>query len=238
MTAITANEPNPTMDPSKEGSEKTTSSSSFVRSTVYKEISKQVIRRKLARQRHCIIEQAISPQYLDALFPQLLKLFHPQAVNYNGGIAGVKRWKISCYLEVMPGGVPTAEPHVPLLQVFQPLLDACNELFCHWYRQQHACNKGTDSTITSTTAESIECHRLMTFITRYTPQPGEEALLKVGGRCAAVTGDDSFFVVAIFVGSFCLFLSLMMIGLLTLTTTPFSYIILIHSLTHSFIHSF
>lgn len=145
---------------------------SFVRSDVPKEINRQVLRRKLARQRHCIIEQAIDASYLDELFPVLRKLFHPQTVNYNGGIAGVKEWKISCYLEVMPGGVPTTEPNLELLQLFEPLLEACNTMFMHWYRQQHSCNDNTKKNAKS-------CKRLMTFVTRYTPKPDEQALLKV-----------------------------------------------------------
>jgi hypothetical protein len=149
-------------------------SSAFVRPAVYKEIIRQVIRRKLARQRHCVIEQAVSPDYLDSLFPKLLELFEPHSVDYNGGIAGIRHWKISCYLEVMPGGVPTTTPNLPLLQLFTPLLDSCNDMFRHWYRQQHACNKPNASK-----PETIQCHRLMTFITRYTPQPGEQSLLKV-----------------------------------------------------------
>lgn len=144
----------------------------FVRLSTYNEISKQVIRRKLARQRHCVIEKAIDSEYLDSLFPELLHLFEPQEVNYNGGVAGIKRWKISCYLEVMPGGVPTTNPNLSLLQLFTPVLDACNHMFQHWYRQQHACNKPSIS-------KGIECQRVMTFITRYTPQPGEQSLLKV-----------------------------------------------------------
>jgi hypothetical protein len=147
---------------------------SFVRPTILNEINKQVVRRKLARQRHCIIEQGIQPDYLDSLFPPLLELFEPQSVQYNGGIAGVKDWKISCYLEVMPGGVPTTEPNVELLQLFLPLLEACNSLFCHWYRQQHACNHKSNNK-----TPDVQCERLMTFITRYTPAPGEQALLKV-----------------------------------------------------------
>lgn len=84
----------------------------------------------------------------------------------------MKKWKISCYLEVMDGGVPCTEPNLALLDTFRPLLDTCNRLFVKWYRQQHACNRGAPT-------KEIQVKRLMTFITRYTPNPGEEALLKV-----------------------------------------------------------
>ena len=153
----------------------------FVRSNVLPDISRQVVRRKLAKQRHAVIEKAVDPSYLDSLFPDMLRLFNPQTVYYNGGIAQVPEWKISCYLEVMPGGVPTTEPNVELLQHFTPLLNACNELFAFWYQQQHACNhKNTASSSSSSLKKgTFQCHRLMTFITRYTPQPGEQALLKV-----------------------------------------------------------
>ena len=57
--------------------------------------------------RHFVVSKAISAAYLDYLFPKMLTLFSPQKVIYNGGIANVKEWKISCYLEVMDGGVPT-----------------------------------------------------------------------------------------------------------------------------------
>ena len=109
--------------------------------------------------------------YLDSLFPKLLEQFRPQTVTYNGGIAKVPRWKISCYLEVMDGGVPCTTPALDLLETFRPCLEVCNDLFLHWYRQQHACS--------SIGSDVSGCRRLMTFITRDTPYPGEEALLKV-----------------------------------------------------------
>lgn len=146
-------------------------SCAFVRSSVKSEINKQVLRCKLAKRRHLILKEAIKPSYLESLFPDLVRLFEPQTVTYNGGIARIKEWRISCYLEVMDGGVPTASPNLKLLDLFSPLLSVCNDLFLHWYRQQHACNTNrTDAT---------SCKRLMTFVTRYTPAPGEQALLKV-----------------------------------------------------------
>ncbi|CAB9502341.1 expressed unknown protein [Seminavis robusta] len=149
-----------------------TNATSFVRSGVKEEIAKQVVRKKLAKLRHLILEKAISPEYLDSLFPPLLQLFHPQPVVYNGGIANVRNWKISCYLEVMDGGVPTTDPNVELLELFHPLLDQCDDLFLYWFRQKRSCNTG------SVKDKEIKCRRLMTFITRYTPAPGEQALLK------------------------------------------------------------
>ena len=145
---------------------------SFVRPTVQQEIVRQVLRQKLRKQRHVVLEKAIDPDYLDELFPKLLKLFKPQTVYYNGGIAKVPEWKISCYLEVMDGGVPTTDPNLALKAHFEPLLEACNDIFLFWYRQQHACNKAGQHSVK-------KCHRLMTFVTRYTPNPGEQALLKV-----------------------------------------------------------
>jgi hypothetical protein len=150
-----------------------------------------VIRQKLKKQRHLVLLKAVDPGYLDSLFPSLLEMFQPQAVVYNGGIAKVPKWKISCYLEVMPGGIPTTDPNLDLLRLFLPLLEACDDLFLHWYRQQHACNSSSSSSSSSNTskidgesssndqASSPSCRRLMTFITRYTPNPGEQALLKV-----------------------------------------------------------
>jgi hypothetical protein len=135
-----------------------------------RQISKQVLRHKLHKLRHLVIKEAIDPTYLDGLFPDLLRLFDPQHVVYNGGVANVKNWKISCYLEVMEGGVPCTNPHVELLRLFTPLLDTCDDLFLYWYRQQHACNAKNKAMST--------CRRLMTFVTRYTPAPGEQALLK------------------------------------------------------------
>jgi hypothetical protein len=176
----------------------------FVRRNAKAEINKAVIRQKLKKQRHLMLFKAIDPGYLDSLFPSLLDLFRPQTVVYNGGIAKIPEWKISCYLEVMPGGIPTTDPNLDLLRLFLPLLDACDDLFLHWHRQQHACNNQTrqqhgnksdsstsDSTgrrldggdgssyLTTSTTPSSSCRRLMTFITRYTPNPGEQALLKV-----------------------------------------------------------
>ena len=145
---------------------------SFVRQKVHQEIVRQVVRQKLRKQRHLVVEKAILAEYLDELFPKMFELFDPQTVYYNGGIAKVPEWKISCYLEVMEGGVPCTNPNLKLRAHMEPLLDACNEIFLFWYRQQHACNKEGQK-------PAQRCHRLMTFITRYTPNPGEEALLKV-----------------------------------------------------------
>jgi polyphosphate kinase 2 (PPK2 family) len=47
------------------------------------EVSKQVVRKKLAKQRHLVIEQGINPAYLDSLFPRLLELFDPQVVHVS-----------------------------------------------------------------------------------------------------------------------------------------------------------
>ena len=60
--------------------------------------------------RHLNLAKAISPAYLDTLMPTIISLFDPQQVRYNGGVANVKDWKISCYLEVMDGGVPCTNP--------------------------------------------------------------------------------------------------------------------------------
>lgn len=152
---------------------------SFVRKELTKEIVRRVVRQKLRKQRHLVLEKAISADYLDQLFPKLLELFKPQTVIYNGGIAKVPEWKISCYLEVMDGGVPTTEPNIELRKLCLPLLDACDGIFLYWYRQQHACNRRNQKPVQG-------CHRLMTFVTRYTPNPGEQALLKV--RLCALFG--------------------------------------------------
>jgi hypothetical protein len=127
----------------------------------------------MQKMRHLVLKRIISPAYLDHLFStQILPLFDPQTVIYNGGVANVKEWKISCYLEVMDGGVPfVPHPHLPLKDACWELLNSCNFLFQLWYTQQHCCNSSNRS--------PVQVQRLMTFITRYTAKnPGEEALLK------------------------------------------------------------
>jgi hypothetical protein len=144
--------------------------SNIVRPDVEREIVKGTLRKKLGKMRHLVIEKGINPSYLDSKFPEILEFFDPQTVEYNGGIAKVKKWKISCYLEVMEGGIPCTDPNIYLRNVCLPLLDKCNELFKIWYIQQHSCN-----------GRKFDCFnvkRLMTFITRYTALPGEQALLK------------------------------------------------------------
>ena len=177
MTMITrtnmAPKSSPTLPTQLDDDKNTLIESKIVREGVRKEIPKQVLRQKLSKLRHLVLTKAIDPNYLDSIFPALLELFDPQTVTYNGGIAKITEWKISCYLEVMDGGVPTANPNIPLAQVFKPLLDTCNSLFLEWYRQQHSCNRP------SSKSNPKSCKRLMTFITRYTPAPGEQALLKV-----------------------------------------------------------
>jgi len=104
--------------------------------TLTADITKGVIRKKLAKMRHLCVTNAVLPSYLDTLMPDILRLFRPQVVNYNGGVANIKEWKISCYLEVMDGGVPCTNPHLPLLDLCTPLLHACDAMFIDWYKQQ------------------------------------------------------------------------------------------------------
>ena len=166
---------------------------------IQKEIPKGVIRKKLSKMRHLVIQNAIQTAYLESIFQHyILPLFEPQTVTYNGGIAKVTEWKISCYLEVMEGGIPCTNPNIALQQHCLPLLDSCNELFIAWYKQQHSCNGSRRKTIhhiniinnninknskskdakSNNANDIIKVKRLMTFITRYSPAPGEQALLK------------------------------------------------------------
>ena len=78
--------------------------------------------------------------------------------------------------------MPCTDPSVELLELFSPLLRTCDVLFAEWYRQQHACNVGSTSAAARAsaraTAAGYDVKRQMTFITRYTPAKGEQALLK------------------------------------------------------------
>eukprot|EP00984_Skeletonema_dohrnii_P013834 scaffold5786_cov110-Skeletonema_dohrnii-CCMP3373.AAC.2 len=146
---------------------------------ITKQIIKGVVRAKLNKRRHLVIPGAISPNYLDHLMPSIVTdLFQPQTVTYNGGVANIKQWKISCYLEVMESGIPCTNPHEGLKSHCRELLDTCNNLFASWYRQQHACNDKTTSSYKVDEEGNPIVSRLMTFITRYTPAPDENALLK------------------------------------------------------------
>jgi hypothetical protein len=69
----------------------------IVREGVLQEIPRLVVRQKLQKCRHLVLPQTIRPEYLDSLFPKLVQQFEPQMVQYNGGIANVTQWKISCY---------------------------------------------------------------------------------------------------------------------------------------------
>mmetsp|Transcript_28488 Transcript_28488/g.60362 ORF Transcript_28488/g.60362 Transcript_28488/m.60362 type:complete len:298 (+) Transcript_28488:74-967(+) len=146
---------------------------------INKQITKGVLRAKLSKRRHLVLPRAISPSYLDELMPPIVThLFEPQSVTYNGGVANVKNWKISCYLEVMEGGTPCTNPHEGMKRHCWELLETCNALFAIWYRQQHACNDPNTSTYKTDGNDNPIVSRLMTFITRYTPAPDENALLK------------------------------------------------------------
>ena len=69
---------------------KQTAAKRIVRSGVKEEIAKQVVRKKLSKLRHLVVKEAISPEYLDSLFPTLLQLFKPQTVTVRALCA-------SCY---------------------------------------------------------------------------------------------------------------------------------------------
>eukprot|EP00815_Leptocylindrus_aporus_P003445 CAMPEP_0116053972 /NCGR_PEP_ID=MMETSP0322-20121206/2511_1 /TAXON_ID=163516 /ORGANISM="Leptocylindrus danicus var. apora, Strain B651" /LENGTH=82 /DNA_ID=CAMNT_0003537249 /DNA_START=261 /DNA_END=506 /DNA_ORIENTATION=+ len=72
----------------------------------------------------------------------------------------------------MPGGLPCPNPNVKLCMECQPLLNACNDIFYEWYVQQHPAVKNLSK------RKRLGVERLMTFVTRYTAAPGEQALLK------------------------------------------------------------
>lgn len=74
--------------------------------------------------------------------------------------------------------VPCCNPHEGLRRHCWELLETCNELFARWYRQQHACNDPITSSYKTDENHDPIVSRLMTFITRYTPAPDENALLK------------------------------------------------------------
>ena len=204
--------------------------SGMAKDGIAKEITRGVIRAKLAKMRHLVIQRGIRPAYLDGIMPAIIDNFNPQTVTYNGGIAKVKEWKLSCYMEVMEGGVPCADPDLKMLDICLPLLECCDDLFASWYRQQHSCNddggrrkipvatttkgKGNDDSEgvlvlgeeniangeeqapagpggnnekatqkqkqqqRQSTDDGVRVKRLMTFITRYTAAPNENALLK------------------------------------------------------------
>ncbi|OEU07529.1 hypothetical protein FRACYDRAFT_197593 [Fragilariopsis cylindrus CCMP1102] len=171
--------------------------------TIKKEISKNVLRHKLQKLRHLVLPGVISTKYLDneIFYPMhQQQLFQPQTVTYNGGIANVKKWKISSYLEVMEGGVPCTNPNLKLLEIFRPLLETCDDLFLVWYKQQHACNSNSNNKQQQQNQNRRRtCQRLMTFVTRYTPVPGEQALLKhidgagkVDGSCVIALPVDKW----------------------------------------------
>ena len=143
------------------------------------QIIKSVVRAKLGKRRHLVLPRAISPDYLDNLMPHIVtSLFKPQTVTYNGGVANIKNWKISCYLEVMDGGVPCCNPQTALRDHCSDLLRTCNNLFAMWYRQQQGGNNFKTSQFKADENGYPIVSRLMTFITRYTPAPDENALLK------------------------------------------------------------
>jgi len=70
------------------------SHSRIFKPTLHAEITKGVLRKKLSKMRHLCVEKAVSPEYLDELMPEILRQFQPQRVNYNGGVANIKEWKV------------------------------------------------------------------------------------------------------------------------------------------------
>jgi len=76
---------------------------SIVRYGVKQEIAKQVVRKKLSKLRHLVVKEAISPEYLDSLFPRLMELFKPQTVTVRGVPCVVECIVISLRSELMLG---------------------------------------------------------------------------------------------------------------------------------------
>ena len=79
----------------------------------------------------------------------------------------------------MDGGIPCTNPHTKLRDHCWELLETCNALFASWYKQQHSCNDENPASKYRVDEDGKPIvSRLMTFITRYTPAPDENALLK------------------------------------------------------------
>ena len=73
---------------------------------ISKDISKGVLRKKLSKMRHLVIPKAISYQYLDTLFPQILKLFEPQKVMVSiiteySIILDIKKSNAECIITII-----------------------------------------------------------------------------------------------------------------------------------------
>ena len=110
---------------------------------IQKQITKGVVRAKLSKRRHLVIPAAISPAYLDTLMPEIVtNLFQPQTVKYNGGVANITNWKISCYLEVMDGGIPWKVLfHLACIFICLFLQTSCtNKSYHHLFRHHNRDN--------------------------------------------------------------------------------------------------
>ena len=59
----------------------------FVRENVKTEITEQVIRAKLSKRRHLVLQNVIDASYLKSLQKLLEDLFEAQVLVYNGGSA-------------------------------------------------------------------------------------------------------------------------------------------------------
>merc|ERR1719265_352713 len=115
--------------------------------------------------RHEFLQNAVDPQWLEALFPEMQEAYLQQPLDYGRNSRYGDKWRISCYLVVMDNWKPKIEPHEPMVQCMAPVMNECVNLFQNW----HCRRKGL---------ESIEVTVMNAFVTRYRPIHGEDELKK------------------------------------------------------------
>ena len=124
------------------------------------------------KDRHTLVERAVRPDYLQTLFPDIKRTFKPQPIDYTQkvGYSRYRNWKISCYLRAWPQWTPRIAPHMPLVEVMDPVLDECVSQFKKWYNDLWGLRES-------------EVIIMNSFVTRYRTEEGETQLKKhVDGR--------------------------------------------------------
>lgn len=124
------------------------------------------------KDRHVLVKHALQPEYLQRLFPDIKRAFKPQPIDYTKkvGYSRYRNWKISCYLRAWPQWTPRIAPHMPLVDVLDPILDDCVAQFKVWYNDLWGLRES-------------EVIIMNSFVTRYRTEEGETQLKKhVDGR--------------------------------------------------------
>jgi len=136
--------------------------------------------------RHELVQEVIPRSRLEGLFPTMKEAYVQQPLDYGRNSRYGDKWRISCYLVVMENWKPKIQPHEPMVQCMNGVMNDCVSEFAKWRCKMRDL-------------ASVDVSVMNAFVTRYRPTQDEDQLQKHidganvdGSVVLALPTDDPF----------------------------------------------